>query len=186
MPQLELIKSFIKGFLLESGTKLSTFPALPAGISSMATTASCGDRQRSSGPLVLSISIVLIYAVWGRERGTEWVCVVRKADSWGQPCSKQAASRDAVVPLRSCRHGSVTKGATVWLWRLAPGIRYPLHSQFIPSFPLHVPQEKAVVSLCFPVLWACIRKQKEWEFLLSFFDTVIEVLIQLYVLALRS
>lgn len=38
-----------------------------------------------------------------------------------------------MVPLRSCRHGSVTMGA-LWLCRLAPGISYPS----IPSSSLHV------------------------------------------------
>lgn len=116
----------------------------------MVTKASCRDRQRRSGSLVLyqhfSISF-LSHPVWVREKErSERVCVVRKADSWGRPCSKQAVSRDAVVPLWSCHHGSVTKGATVWFgdW---------LQAFHVPSFPVHpyvstlFPQENVAVSL---------------------------------------
>lgn len=59
----------------------------------------------------------------------------------GSPVSKQEASRDAVVPL--CRHGSVTKGATVRQRRAAPGIHHPS----IPSSSLLSSQENIVASL---------------------------------------
>lgn len=67
------------------------------------------------------------------------VCVVRKADSWGRRCSYQLASRDAAVPLRSYRHGSVTMGA-LRLWRLAQGISHPsilifIHLSVFTLFP---------------------------------------------------
>lgn len=127
----------------------------------MNTKASCRNRQCSSGPLVLSqhLSISSSTRLSERERKS----VVRKADSWGQQCSKQAASRDAVVPLRSCRHGSVSTGA-LWLWNLAPGVSYP----FIPISCLHCRDKlktsvRKHCSLSLLISFGNVQNRKQWK-----------------------
>lgn len=100
-------------------------------------------------PFALSSMFCLKEGQTDRERIWKSVIVVRKLDSWGRPCSKHAASRDAAVPSRSCHHGSVTKGATVPLQAFLP-----FHSQFIF---ISAQQEMWLsLYLCFPA-----KKQEE-------------------------
>ncbi len=91
------------------------------------------------------------------------VCVVRKADSWGWQCSKQAASRDAVVPLRSCRHGSVTMGAFCLAVETGPRHFLSLHSQIITTFPLCATGKYCCYSLLLEHAWEKRKKQRKNE-----------------------